>query len=141
MKLLIASDEKTELVDTFISYLKELGHDVHLGGHLIDVSLKWKWAEIGLQTGELLINDNFDFAILFCWSGTGVSIAANKVHGVRAAFCNEAETARLARKWDDANALCLGLRYDDLENTKSIFDAFVSTEFDEEGLNQVREID
>lgn len=62
--------------------------------------------------------------MLFCWTGTGVSIAANKVPGVRAALCGDAETARSARAWNDANVLCLSLRTTTETLAKEILDAW-----------------
>lgn len=60
--------------------------------------------------GAAVANGEADFGILCCWTGTGVSIAANKVPGIRAALCGDGATARGAREWNDANVLCLSLR-------------------------------
>ena len=65
-----------------------------------------------------------------CWTGTGVSMAANKVPGVRAALCTDAETARGARRWNDANVLALGLRLTSPEVAREMLDAFLRTEVD-----------
>ena len=65
-----------------------------------------------------------------CWTGTGVSIAANKIGGVRAALCTDAETARGARRWNDANVLAIGLRLTSADVAKEMLDAFLSTEAD-----------
>ena len=64
--------------------------------------------------------------ILFCWTGTGVSIAANKVPGIRAALCGDAETARGARLWNNANVLCLSMRATSEVIAREILDAWFS---------------
>jgi len=66
-----------------------------------------------------------DQGVLFCWTGTGVSIAANKVAGVRAALCHDAETARGARKWNDANVLAMSLRSTPEAVAREILDAWL----------------
>ncbi len=71
-----------------------------------------------------------DRGIVCCWTGTGVSIAANKVPGVRAALCTDAETARGARRWNDANVLALGLRLTTPATAVEMLDAFLRTEVD-----------
>jgi ribose 5-phosphate isomerase B len=68
--------------------------------------------------------------VLFCWTGTGASIAANKVHGVRAALCTDATTAEGARKWNDANVLVMGLRLTSEEVAREMLDAWFSTAAD-----------
>jgi ribose 5-phosphate isomerase B len=68
--------------------------------------------------------------VLFCWTGTGASIAANKVRGVRAALCTDAETAEGARKWNDANVLVMSLRLTSPEVAHAMLDAWFTTEAD-----------
>ena len=72
-----------------------------------------------------------------CWTGTGVSMAANKVAGVRAALCTDAETARGARRWNDANVLALGLRLTSPEVAKEMLAAFLTTEPDDTEREQI----
>ncbi|KKQ15943.1 MAG: hypothetical protein US28_C0007G0034 [Candidatus Daviesbacteria bacterium GW2011_GWA1_36_8] len=91
--------------------------------------------------GEKIAKGEAEVGILFCWSGTGVCIAANRVKRVRAALCWDSETARLARKWDNANILCISLRFTSESLAKEIIDAFLESKFDEEDLNQVEKID
>ena len=71
-----------------------------------------------------------DLGVVACWTGTGVSIAANKVDGVRAALCTDAETARGARRWNDANVLAFGLRLTSIEVANEMVDAFLTTAVD-----------
>ena len=68
------------------------------------------WPDVAEQVGRLVASGAVDDGVVCCWTGTGVSIAANKVPGVRAALCGDAETARGARRWNDANVLALSLR-------------------------------
>jgi len=85
-----------------------------------------------------------DEGVLFCWTGTGVSITANKVPGVRAALCADAETARGAKAWNQANVLCLSLRLATEQLAKEILDAWFSAEADpgeEENVNKVNHLD
>jgi len=139
MKILITSDEKTTLTDSVVQYLKEKGHEIVLHGALVEKNDRW--AEIGKEAAEKIIRGEVDTGILFCWSGTGICMAANKVKGVRAALCWDEETVRLARKWDDANALCMSLRYTSDIEAKKMLDAWLKTKFDEEGLNQAHKLD
>lgn len=141
MKLVVASDEKTHLTNAVVSYLKKKGHKLTLLGDLIDKKKRWKWVDIGVGAAKKVLSGKVDFGIIFCWSGTGITMAANKVKGARAALCWDSETARLARKWDDANILCMSLRATSETVTKEIIDEFLSTEFDEEDLNQAHKLD
>jgi ribose 5-phosphate isomerase B len=78
--------------------------------------------------GELVASRRCDLGVVACWTGTGVSIAANKVPGVRAALCTDAETARGARRWNDANVLALGLRLTSPTVAAEMLDAFLATD-------------
>ncbi|NIS83446.1 MAG: RpiB/LacA/LacB family sugar-phosphate isomerase [Anaerolineales bacterium] len=108
MKLAVGSDERTTLTDVVLKELRQQGHELTLYGPLVDK--KEMWPEVARNVAEAVAGGKADQGILFCWTGTGVSIAANKVPGVRAALCDDAETARGARLWNDANILCLSLR-------------------------------
>src|ERR687892_2311965 len=128
MKLALGSDEKTALTDAVRDDLEGQGHDVVLvgppGGEPIE------WAEVGQRVGELVAKGDVDTGVLFCWTGTGASIAANKVPGVRAALCTDAATAAGARKWNDANVLVMGLRLTSAEVARELLDAWLTTEPD-----------
>jgi ribose 5-phosphate isomerase B len=80
--------------------------------------------EVAVQVAE----GKFDFAVLFCWTGTGISLAANKVRGIRAALCHDAETAAGARKWNDANVLAMSLRTTSEQLAKEMLEAWMTTE-------------
>lgn len=108
MKLAVGADERTHLTGVVIAELQKRGHELKLFGHLTDEG--GHWPQIAQHVAEAVVLGEADEGILFCWTGTGVSIAANKVPGIRAALCDEAETARGARLWNNANILCLSLR-------------------------------
>jgi ribose 5-phosphate isomerase B len=88
--------------------LREKGHEVAIYGPVVDQ--KMLWPEVARRVAEDVAAGRADEGVLFCWTGTGVSMAANKVPGVRAALCDDAETARGARLWNQANVLCISLR-------------------------------
>jgi len=86
------------------------------------------WPDVGEKIGAEVSSGKADQGILFCWTGTGVTIAANKVPGVRAALCWDAETAKGARMWDDANVLAMSLRSTSPAVAKEILDAWFSSD-------------
>lgn len=108
MKIAIGSDEKTFLTDFLIDNLDAAGHEVTLHGPL--TGSKTYWPAVAREVGEAVASGQADEGILLCWTGTGVSLAANKIPGIRAALCADAQTARGARLWNHANVLCLSLR-------------------------------
>jgi ribose 5-phosphate isomerase B len=128
LKLVLGSDEKNALTDAVGEDLQRRGHELVLvgppGGEAIE------WADVGQRVGELVAKGEADTGILFCWTGTGASIAANKVPGARAALCTDAATAAGARKWNDANVLVMGLRLTSPEVAREMLDAWFTTESD-----------
>ena len=87
------------------------------------------WPHVARHVAEAVAAGAADEGILFCWTGTGVTIAANKVPGIRAALCSDAETARGARLWNNANVLCLSLRRTSEVIAREILDAWFSTRY------------
>jgi ribose 5-phosphate isomerase B len=83
------------------------------------------WPDVAEQVGRLVAQGAVDQGVLCCWTGTGVSIAANKVSGVRAALCVDADTATGARRWNDANVLALSLASTDVAQARRIVDAWL----------------
>lgn len=124
MKIAVASDERTHLTDFVIEELKKLGHEVTLFGPLKDDDIPWTIASE--QLANSVANAETDQGVLFCYTGTGASIAANKVPGIRAALCTDAETARGAKWWNDANVLVMSLRKTSPEVAKEIMEAWFS---------------
>jgi ribose 5-phosphate isomerase B len=127
MLVVLGSDEKTALTDAVRDDLEQRGHDVVLVG---PPGEPIEWAEVGQHVGELVAKGDVETGVLFCWTGTGASIAANKVPGVRAALCTDAATAAGARKWNDANVLVMGLRLTTPEVASELLDAWFATEPD-----------
>jgi ribose 5-phosphate isomerase B len=125
LKIAVGSDEKTVLTDFVIEELKKRGHAVTLSGPLKGEAMGWP--DVGEKIGLDVSNRGADQGILFCWTGTGVTIAANKVPGVRAALCCDAETAKGARMWDDANVLAMSLRSTSTAVAKEILDSWFSS--------------
>lgn len=124
MKIAVASDEKTYLTDFVIEDLKARGYELILFGPLIGEALPWTL--VSEQLADAVVNGEADEGVLFCYTGTGASIAANKVPGIRAALCGDAQTAQGARWWNDANVVVLSLRATSPEVTKEILDAWYS---------------
>jgi ribose 5-phosphate isomerase B len=141
MRLVVASDEQTPLTDEIVADLRHRGHELTLMGHLVADDQKWRWADIGKAAARLVASGEVEQGILFCWSGTGVCIAANKVRGMRAALCWSPVIAELARKWDDANVLCMSLKETAPAVARDILDAWFATAFDEEDLRQAHTVD
>jgi ribose 5-phosphate isomerase B len=142
MKIAVASDEKTYLTDFVVDELKKRGHETILFGPLIGDDLPWTLASEKLA--DAVAKGEADEGVLFCYTGTGSSIAANKVKGIRAALCGDAETARGARWWNDANVLVMSLRKTSTEVAKEILDAWFSENVLEEEkiyVEQVAEIE
>jgi ribose 5-phosphate isomerase B len=128
MRVAIGSDERTPLTDAVADDLSARGHDVTLVGP--PGGEDKQWAEVGHDVGTLVAKGECDTAVLFCWTGTGASIAANKVPGVRAALCTDARTAAGARTWNDANVLVMGLRLTSPDLAREMLDAWFETEPD-----------
>ncbi len=144
MKIAIGSDERTRLTDVVVEHVRQRGHEIVLFGPLIDEAAYWP--AVAQQVAECVARGEADEAILFCWTGTGISLAANKVPGIRAALCDDAETARGARLWNNANVLCLSLRRTSEVIAKEILDKWFETayqpnEVDDTCLAQVAAIE
>jgi ribose 5-phosphate isomerase B len=142
MKIAVASDERTHLTDMVVEELKKRGHAVELFGPLVGEDTPWPL--VSQQLAESVVSGAADEGVLFCWTGTGASMAANKVPGIRAALCQDAETAKGARWWNDANVLVMSLRATPEAVAKEILDAWFSEKVlpeEEKFVQQVREIE
>src|SRR5690606_33358850 len=102
VEIAFGTDEPTAVTATVVDHLRAQGHHVAV---LADGDA---WPEVGRRVGEAVASGGAERGIVCCHTGTGVSIAANKVPGVRAALCTDAATAEGARRWNDANVLALG---------------------------------
>jgi ribose 5-phosphate isomerase B len=128
MRVVLGSDERTDLTDAVQKDLEARGADVLLIGP--PAGEEREWAAVGRRVGEHVANGDADAGVLFCWTGTGASIAANKVRGVRAALCTDAETAAGARRWNDANVLVMSLRLTSPQVAHEMLDRWFATEPD-----------
>src|ERR687886_2839141 len=109
MRISVAADERTGVAEAVVDELRRRGHEPVLHGALND-SERDDWAWASEAAARDVAEGRADQAVVACWTGTGASIAANKVPGVRAALCADAATADGARRWNDANVLALSLR-------------------------------
>lgn len=138
MKIAVGSDERTHLTDFVIEELKKKGIELELHGPLAGEPIQW--AEIAEKVAERVADGACDQGILFCWTGTGVSMAANKVPGIRAALCADAETARGARRWNDANVLAMSLRLTSPIVAKEILESWFSTDVEKEEIPNIERV-
>ena len=120
MQIALGTDEEAPLVAAIEDHLGVLGHSV------VRVAPGATWPEVGREVGLAVCRGTATFGICCCHTGTGVSIAANKVDGVRAALCGDAVTASGARRFNDANVLALGLRQTSTAVAIEIVDAFLA---------------
>ena len=142
MRIAVASDERSGVAEKVVDELRRRGHDTRLHGALADGERDdWAWASEA--AAREVAEGRADQAVVCCWTGTGASIAANKVGGVRAALCGDAETARGARKWNDANVLALSLRTTSEPLLEEILDAWFdgAPSDDEADVANVRHLD
>jgi ribose 5-phosphate isomerase B len=137
----VAADERTGVADAVVQELRKRGHEPLLHGALSDDERDdWAWASEAAARD--VADGRAEQAVVCCWTGTGASIAANKVPGVRAALCSDAETARGARRWNDANVLALSLRTTSEALLGEILDAWLEGEpsSEEDDVANVRHV-
>jgi ribose 5-phosphate isomerase B len=142
MKISVAADERTPIADALVEELRSRGHEPILHGALAEGERDdWAWASEA--AGRDVAEGRAEQGVVCCWTGTGASIAANKVAGVRAALCTDAETARGARRWNDANVLALSLRGTSQAVLEEILDAWFegAPSDDESDVENVRHLD
>ena len=139
MRFCIGSDDAGVAPDAIVAALREVGHEVELCGPLAGEALGW--ADVAHSVARKVASGASDQGVLFCWTGTGVSMTANKTPGVRAALCGDAETARGARAWNDANVLCMSLRTTTPILAREIIDAWLSAEVDASEREQIDRIE
>jgi ribose 5-phosphate isomerase B len=124
LRIAISADQLTGVAEALPDALRERGHEAVLhGAYVADERSDWAWASE--RAARDVAEGRADQAIVACWTGTGASIAANKVTGVRAALCADAPTAAGARRWNDANVLALSLRTTSEAELGEILDAWL----------------
>src|SRR5918992_3390509 len=127
MRIAVSADEDAGVARAVLEQLRARGHELLPHGALNpDERDDWAWASEAAARD--VADGRADQAVVACWTGTGASIAANKVAGIRAALCGDAETAAGARKWNDANVLALSLRATSEAVLAEILDAWFAAE-------------
>jgi ribose 5-phosphate isomerase B len=123
MRIAVAADELTGVAAEVLDELRRRGHDTLPHGALTaEERDDWAWASAAAARD--VAEGRAEQAVVCCWTGTGASIAANKVPGIRAALCGDAATAEGARRWNDANVLALSLRTTSRAELEEILDAW-----------------
>ena len=143
-RVIIGSDDTYPCALEAASYLEKKGfHVIRVGS--VKTNKPEPWPDVALEVALAVSRREVNFGILVCYTGTGVSIVANKIHGVRAALCNDPETARGARLWNDANVLVMSGRLVTNILAREIIDAWLSVErpdpSEEHNISKLKEID
>lgn len=128
MKIAIGNDHAAvDMKNEVVSYLKDKGYEViNLG---TDTNDSCNYPEYGEKVGKIVANGDADYGVLICGTGVGISIAANKVRGIRCSVCSDPVTARLSKEHNNANIIAFGARIIGMETAKTILDEFFSAKF------------
>jgi ribose 5-phosphate isomerase B len=121
MRFVVGADDEGEVADAVVEELRSRGHDVTL-------LERDRWPEVARRVGEAVASGQADQGVVFCWTGTGTAMAANKVPGVRAALAWEPWIAEGARRWNDANVLVLSLKRTTPGTAREIVDAWLAVD-------------
>ena len=128
MKIGIGNDHAAvEMKMQIREYLESLGHEVVNYG--VDTTESCDYPEYGEKVGRAVAAGEVECAVLICGTGVGISIAANKVHGVRAAVCSDITTAHLVKEHNNANIIAFGARIVGIETAKDIVKAYLDAKF------------
>jgi len=134
----MGADDEGAVADTVAEELRSRGHEV-------DVLEHDQWPDVAARVARAVAAGEADQGMLFCWTGTGTSMAANKVPGIRAALAWDPWIAAGARKWNDANVLVMSLKRTDPETARAIVDAWLSVDAPDpdeaENIARLRELD
>ncbi len=125
MRIVVGADDEGEVLDAVVGELERCGHELTMLPH--DV-----WPDVAQRVAETVASGDADQGMLFCWTGTGTSMAANKVPGVRAALAWDPWIAEGARKWNDANVLVMSLKRTSPDEARAIVDAWLAVEVPDE---------
>ncbi len=144
MRIAVGADEVTPVAGDVLEALREAGHDLELFGPIAGDEREWVAASSAAAAA--VADGRADRGVVLCWSGTGASIAANKVPGVRAALCTDAPTARMAREYNRANVLALSMRLTSPPVAREIVAAFLDEpegtgEFNDRNLAELDALD
>ncbi len=135
MRFVVGSDDEGEVLDAAVDQLRRAGHDV-------EIFERGRWPQVASLVAHAVVSGEADHGVLFCWTGTGTSMAANRVPGVRAALAWDPWIAEGARRWNDANVLVMSLKRTDPETARAIVDAWLSVEApDSDELENIAQLD
>lgn len=140
MRIAVCSDEPYPVHAAVVRELERRGHVVARFGAVAS-GQEEPWPAVAEAAALAVAQGECDEGVFFCWSGTGITMAANKVAGVRAALCHDAITAGAARTWNHANVLCLSNRMVSDDVAKEILAAWFETAYGAEGRDGVRLLD
>ncbi|MEY8426535.1 ribose 5-phosphate isomerase B [Lachnospiraceae bacterium 46-15] len=136
MKLAIGNDHAAVgMKNEIVKYLEEKGYEMINVG--TDTNESCNYAEYGEKVANLVASGEADYGVLICGTGVGISLAANKVNGIRACVCSEPVTARLSKQHNNSNILAFGARIIGIETAKAIVDCWLETEY-EGGRHETR---
>ena len=121
MRIVVGADDEGAVAEAVVDELRARGHDV-------TVLPRDQWPDVAARVARAVAAGEADQGVLFCWTGTGTSMAANKVPGVRAALAWEPWIAEGARRWNDANVLVMSLKRTTPETAREIVDAWLSVD-------------
>jgi ribose 5-phosphate isomerase B len=150
MRIAVGSDSANELTEALKAELEKRGHILSMHGPMLKGDSARDWPLVAEDVAKAVTENKADEGIVCCWTGTGVSIAANKVPGIRAALVGDAETARGARIYNHANVLALSLRATSIPTMKEILNAWFSTpvqegeaqtEWNRQQINRIAEME
>jgi ribose 5-phosphate isomerase B len=135
MRFVVGSDDEGAALDAAVEQLRQAGHDV-------EVLDRDQWPDVANRVAETVASGKADQGLLFCWTGTGTAMAANKVRGVRAALAWDPWIAEGARRWNDANVLVMSLKRTEPETARAIVDAWLSVDApDEDERDNIAKLD
>jgi ribose 5-phosphate isomerase B len=121
VRIVVGADDEGAVADAVVAELGQRGHDV-------TVVEREQWPDVARKVAETVAAGDADQGVLFCWTGTGTSMAANKVPGVRAALAWDPWIAEGARRWNDANVLVMSLKRTEPDTARAILDAWLAVE-------------
>src|ERR671910_894850 len=134
MRIVVGADEEGAIAEAVVDDLRQRGHKV-------TVLERDQWPEVARKVGEAVASGEADQGLVFCWTGTGTTMAANKVPGVRAALVWDPWIAEGARRWNDANVLVMSLKRTEPGTAKQILDAWLAVEKpDDDELENIRKL-
>ena len=135
---MVGADDEGDVAETVVEELRRRGHDV-------TVLDRGQWPDVARKVGEAVASRQADQGMLFCWTGTGTSMAANKVPGIRAALAWDPWIAEGARRWNDANVLVMSLKRTNPDAARAIVDAWLAVdepdEDERENIARLAELD